>query len=51
MQGWKKLNTNGACNELHGLAGCGGVVRSEDGQWVVGFSKRIGVTNSFVAEL
>ena len=51
MQGWKKLNTNGACNELHGLAGCGGVVRSEDGQWVVGFSKRIGVTNSFAAEL
>ena len=51
VQGWKKLNTNGACSLLHGLAGCGGVVRSEDGQWVVGFSKRIGVTNSFAAEL
>ena len=26
-------------------------MKSEDGQWVVGFSKRIGVTNSFAAEL
>ena len=34
----------------HGLASCGGLVRSADGQWVVGFSKRIGVTSSFVAE-
>ena len=39
VQGWKKLNTNGSCNELHSLAGCGGVVRNEDGQWVAGFSK------------
>ena len=33
-----------------GLAGCGGLVRSADGQWVVGFSKRIGATSSFAAE-
>ena len=45
------MNTDGACSELHGLAGCGGVVRNEDGQWVVGFSKRIGITSSFAAEL
>ena len=51
VQGWKKLNTDGACSDLHSLAGCGGVVRGEDGQWIVGFSKRIGVTNSFAAEL
>ncbi|KAK9984973.1 hypothetical protein SO802_034498 [Lithocarpus litseifolius] len=36
---------------LHGLAGCGGVVRNDNGQWVAGFSKRIGVTSSFAAEL
>ena len=30
VQGWKKLNTDGSCSELHGLAGCGGVVRDED---------------------
>ena len=36
---------------LHGLAGCGGLVRSADGQWVAGFSKRIGITSNFAAEL
>ena len=51
VQGWNKLNTNGSCSELHGLASCGGVVRNEDGQWVAGFSKRIRVTNSFAVEL
>ena len=52
-QGWKKLNTDGAgaCIGLHGLAGCGGLVRSADGQWVARFSKRIGFTSSFAAEL
>ena len=50
-QGWKKLNTDGSCSELHGLVGYGGVVRNDDGQWVVGFNKRIGVTSSFAIEL
>lgn len=50
-QGWKKLNTDGSCIGLHGLAGCGGLVRNADGQWVVGFSKRIRVTSSFAVEL
>ena len=49
--GWRELNTDGACSEPHGLAGCGGVVRNEDGQWVAGFSKRIGITSSFAAEM
>ena len=49
--GWRKLNTDGACSELHRLAGCGGVVRDEDGQWEAGFSKRIGITSSFAAEM
>ena len=50
-QGWKKLNTDGTCMGLHGLASCGGLVRNGNGHWVVGFSKRIGVTSSFAAEL
>ena len=50
-QGWKKLNTDGACMGLHGLAGYGGLVRSVDGQWVAGFSKRIWVTSNFAAKL
>ena len=51
LRGWKKLNTDGAFNGDIGLAGCGGIVRDERGQWVNGFSKRIGLTNSFEAEL
>lgn len=41
------------CQEklLSGLAGCGGLVRDDQGGWLAGFSKRIGITNSFVAEL
>ncbi|KAL0002935.1 hypothetical protein SO802_016716 [Lithocarpus litseifolius] len=34
-----------------GLAGCGGVVRDSHGDWMCGFSRHIGITNSFVAEL
>lgn len=33
------------------LAGCGGVVRDEHGNWLVGCSRSIGITSSFVAEL
>lgn len=36
---------------LHGLAGCGGVVMNDNGQWLAGFSKWIGVNGSFAAEL
>ena len=41
--GWKKLNTNGASKGNLGLVGCGGVVRDENGRWIAGFSRRIGV--------
>ena len=49
--GWRKLNTDGASKGNPGLAGCGGVVRDENGRWIAGFSRRIGVTSSFEAEL
>ena len=51
LLGWKKLNTDGAFNGDAGLAGCGGIVRDERGLWVNGFNKRIGLANSFEAEL
>lgn len=49
--GWVKLNTVGASRGNPGLAGCVGVVRNDDGRWIAGFSRRIGVTTSFVVEL
>ena len=45
--GWKKLNTDGASKGNLGLVGCGGVVRDENGRWIAGFSRHIGVTSSF----
>ena len=42
---------DGSCMGLHGLARCGGLVRSANGQWVVEFNKWIGVTSSFAVEL
>lgn len=50
-KGWMKLNTDGCAAGSPGLAGCGGVVRDSNGEWVSGFSRLIGTTNSFVAEL
>ena len=46
-----KLNTDGAVNGNPDLVGCGGVVRDDLGQWVIGFSKCIDITSSFAAEL
>lgn len=46
-----KLNTDGRVAGSPSLAGCGGIARGSHGRWVSGFSRRIGITNSFVAEL
>ncbi|KAK9999984.1 hypothetical protein SO802_019587 [Lithocarpus litseifolius] len=50
-EGWSKLNTDGSVLGSTGLAGCGGIARDNQGGWVAGFSRRIGLSNSFVAEL
>ena len=49
--GWKKLNTNGSCLNGSDRTGCGGLVRDEHGSWIGGFTRYIGSTNSFIAEL
>ena len=49
--GWKKLNTDGSCLSGSDRAGCGGLVRDEHGSWIGGFTRYIGSTNSFIAEL
>lgn len=50
-KGWAKLNSDGASSGNSGPAGCGGLIRNEKGEWKVGFAKKIGVTNNFIAEL
>lgn len=50
-EGWIKLNSNGCAAGSSGLVGCGDVVQDSHGEWVYGFSRHLGITNSFVAEL
>ncbi|KAK9984218.1 hypothetical protein SO802_033743 [Lithocarpus litseifolius] len=49
--GWMKLNTDGSSIGTLGLAGSGGVIRDEEGKWVIGYGRKIGSANSFLAEL
>ncbi|XP_075671161.1 uncharacterized protein LOC142640761 [Castanea sativa] len=49
--GWVKLNTDGSALGNLGIAGCGGLVRDKDGNWVVGFARKIGNSSSFIAEI
>ena len=49
--GWLKLNTDGSSMGNPGLAGGGGLLRDANGNWMGGFARRIGTTNSFTAEL
>ena len=49
--GWIKLNTNGSIIGCIERTGCGGVVRDEHGNWVVRFTRHVGATNTFAAEL
>ena len=51
MAGWLTLNTDGSATGNSSLAGGGGLIRDENGDWVTGFARRIGSTNSFLAEL
>ena len=48
---WVKLNTVGSSLGNPGIAGCGGLVRDEDGKWVIGFARKIWKSSSFIAEI
>jgi hypothetical protein len=45
-----KLNTDGAFKDKK-IAGCGGVIRGTEGEWLGGFAKCVGFCSAFVAEL
>ena len=51
VMGWKKLNTDGSILGSVRQVGCGGVVGDDHGNWIVGFTRNIGATDSFAAEL
>ena len=49
--GWVKLNTDGSAIGSTGCAGGGGVIRNHEGQWLRGFARPLGSSNSCTAEL
>ena len=49
--GWVRLNIDGSATGNPGRAGCGGHIRNDRGEWIEGFSRSLGSSNSFIAEL
>ena len=49
--GWVKLNTDGSAIGSIGRAGGGGVIRNHEGQWLRGYARPLGYSNSCIAEL
>jgi hypothetical protein len=49
--GWIVLNSDGAANLSDRKAGCGGVLRNDNGYWIEGFAKALGDTTTYMAEL
>ena len=49
--GWAHLNTNGSAIGNPGRAGYGGLIRNDRGEWMGGFSRSLGCSNNFIAEL
>ncbi|KAK8511750.1 hypothetical protein V6N12_000793 [Hibiscus sabdariffa] len=49
--GWCKLNVDGSVGHATGMATCGGGVRNEEGTWLIGFSRKLGLCSVLEAEL
>jgi ribonuclease HI len=49
--GWFVLNSDGAAKQSEKRAGCGGALRNDSGIWIDGFSKALGDTTAYMAEL
>ncbi|KAJ1421739.1 Ribonuclease H-like superfamily [Sesbania bispinosa] len=49
--GWVKINVDGSVRQDQNRAGCGGVFRGVDGNWVLGFSVNMGRGSVLFAEL
>lgn len=45
--GWVRLNTDGSCKE-GAAAGCGGVLRGSDGEWLGGFARSVGLCSAYM---
>lgn len=48
---WLTLNADGSATGSPRMAGGGGLIRDGNGEWVIGFARKIGTATSFLAEL
>ena len=48
---WYKLNSDGSSLGNSGLAGGGGLIRDDKGDWIKGYTRAIGITTSVAPEL
>ena len=51
ISNWSKLNSDGSCIKSLGLAGSGGLIRNSDEEWIMGYSRKIGITFSEAVKL
>lgn len=49
-EGWIILNIDGSCWE-NGNAGCGGIIKGSDGEWLDGFAKGIEKCCAYITEI
>ncbi|XP_039030217.1 uncharacterized protein LOC120164270 [Hibiscus syriacus] len=45
--GWVRVNVDGAVRERDGVTVCGGIIRNDQGEWIFGFSRSLGVCSPF----
>ncbi|GAU24728.1 hypothetical protein TSUD_355570 [Trifolium subterraneum] len=50
-EGWVKLNCDGSQNDGLGLVGCSGLLRNSDGNWLKGYSRKLGNCDALHAEM
>lgn len=51
IEGWWKLNSDGAAKCNPGMAGCGGIICNDRGLFVTGYAYHIGLSNAFSGQL
>ena len=51
LDGWVKINVDGAYKREAKLAGCGGLIRGSDGVWIQGLARKLSVCSAIKAEL
>ncbi|KAF7823154.1 putative WRKY transcription factor 31 [Senna tora] len=51
LEGWWKLNTDGACSGNPGPFAIGGIIRNQLGNWISGYSGYVGTGTALKAEL